>query len=265
MTRQQAEALTILRCEVGSTAHGISTGNDDRDEMGVLIEPIEFAMGVGSPFEQFIYRSAAEREQKHDAPSQPGDLDLTLYSLRKYVRLALKGNPTILNLLFAPVLSADARGYQLRELAPSIIARSTGRAFLGYMEAQRQRLLGERGGMNVQRRELKAKHGFDTKFASHMLRLGFQGVETQQTGRMQLPMSDEHREYLKSVRNGSVPLDACLTQAGKLERELKDLIDSGPLQPTPDTETVERWMVKMYFRNWSAQRSIEDQREDALT
>ena len=32
----------------------------------------------------------------------PGDLDLVAYSLRKYVRLALKGHPTIVLLLFVP-------------------------------------------------------------------------------------------------------------------------------------------------------------------
>jgi hypothetical protein len=33
-------------------------------------------------------------------PSGPGDLDLTIYGLRKYCRMALKGSPTVLLLLF---------------------------------------------------------------------------------------------------------------------------------------------------------------------
>ena len=43
-----------------------------------------------------------EHTQPEGARSGPGDLDLVAYSLRKYVRLALKGHPTVLLLLFVP-------------------------------------------------------------------------------------------------------------------------------------------------------------------
>jgi predicted nucleotidyltransferase len=86
MTREEAEKHTIIRAVTGSTAHGLNLpGTDDRDEMGVCIEPVEAFAGF-SEFEQYIYRSAAEREGKQDACSQPGDLDLTIYGLRKFLR-----------------------------------------------------------------------------------------------------------------------------------------------------------------------------------
>jgi predicted nucleotidyltransferase len=69
---------------------------------GVCIEPLDDAMALCSPFEQFIYRSAAEHEGRDNARSTAGDLDLTIYSLRKWMRLALRANPTILILLFTP-------------------------------------------------------------------------------------------------------------------------------------------------------------------
>jgi hypothetical protein len=80
----------------------VNDGIEDRDEMGICVEPLEEAMALWAPFEQFIYRSAAEREGRENARSVAGDLDLTIYSLRKWMRLALKGNPTILLLLFTP-------------------------------------------------------------------------------------------------------------------------------------------------------------------
>lgn len=265
MTRQEAEACTILRCEVGSTAHGVSVGSDDMDHMGVVLEPMTEACGLGAPFEQFLYRTATERTGKHDAPSEPGDLDLTLYSLRKWLRLALKGNPTILSLLFAPVLSSDARGTQLRELAPLIISRKVGNAYLGYMEAQRQKLLHERGGLKVRRPDLEAKFGFDTKFAYHMLRLGIQGVELLTSGRFSMPVVGPTRDFLLQVRQGLVPLNDCVQRAGDLEVELKGLISDGPIQAEPDSAAVEDWMVRLYFREWSATRTLRDINEDYAT
>lgn len=265
MERSEAEARTILRAVVGSTVHGLNVldGIEDRDEMGICIEPINEAMGVRAPFEQFIYRSAAEREGRHDAPSQAGDLDLTIYSLRKYVRLALKGNPTILLLFFVPndmILVSDARGAQLRELAPKIISREAGKAFLGYLQAQRQRLLGERGngGHGQPRRGLVEKFGFDVKFAMHMLRLGHQGVELLQTGRLQLPMAEPARSWLYGVRQGEVPINDCLTKAGELEREIQDLLHDSPIQATPDVESVNEWLTTTYMRNWSAEQAGKD-------
>ena len=163
---EMAERTTILRGLVGSTIHGLNVedGLEDRDEMGVCVEDIQHVVGL-EPFEQYIYRSAAEREQRHDAKSRSGDLDLTIFSLRKYVRLALKGNPTVLNLLFVPPADCVVRtplGAHLQELAPIIVSREAGKAFVGYLQAQRQRLVGERGQKNVNRPELVEAYGFDT-------------------------------------------------------------------------------------------------------
>src|SRR4051812_18716682 len=132
MNLEQAEKSTILRAEVGSKVHGLNLeGLGDRDEMAVCIEPLREAMGVHAPFEQLVYRTAAEREGRHDAVSNPGDLDLTIYSLRKFCRLALKGNPTILTFFFVADAVRDARGAMLQELAPSFISKQAGKAFLG--------------------------------------------------------------------------------------------------------------------------------------
>lgn len=63
---------------------------------GVCIEPPEYVIGL-QRFEQYIYRT-----QPEGVRSGPGDLDLIVYSLRKWLRLALAGNPTILLPLFVP-------------------------------------------------------------------------------------------------------------------------------------------------------------------
>lgn len=253
MTRDEAERYTILRCLVGSTAHGVNVddGLEDRDEMGIVIEPLEHAWTVGAVFEQFIYRTAAEREGKHDAKSYAGDLDLTLYSLRKWLRLALKGNPTVLLPLFATPITSTPRGRQLQCLAPYIISRQVAGPFLGYLTAQKQRLLGERGQKGVNRPELVAKYGYDTKYAMHMLRLGIQGCELLETGCLRLPMNHSDRAFLLGVRQGGITLDSALTEVGRLEQQLKDLERSSPLRDAPDTEAVEGWMRAAYMAAWT--------------
>jgi predicted nucleotidyltransferase len=250
-----AERSTILRVPAGSTLHGLNVpGTDDSDEVGICIEDLDAAMGF-SEFEQFIYRTAAEREGKHDAPSQAGDLDLTIFSLRKFLRLAMQGNPQILQCLFVPphlCLHRDARGAQLQELAPLLVSRHAGARYLGYLEAQRQRLLGERGQKKVNRPDLEAKHGYDTKYAMHILRLGFQGVELMTTGKLTLPMAEKDRAFTYAVRLGEVPIQEALTRAGELERQIKDLLLDAPVPAEPAREQIEAWMLSAYFENWKA-------------
>ena len=118
--RAVAEPNTILRGLVGSTVHGLVLGGtDDRDEMGVCVEPRRYVVGFNK-FEQWVYRSAAEREGHAGARSRAGDLDLTIYGLRKWARLALQGNPTVLLLLYLPddaIVIRTSVGEQLQKLA----------------------------------------------------------------------------------------------------------------------------------------------------
>lgn len=257
MNRETAERCTILRGLVGSTVHGLNVndGIEDRDEMGICVEPLGDAMALRAPFEQFIYRSAAEREGRDNARSTAGDLDLTIYSLRKWMRLALNGNPTILLLLFTPddqLVQCDAIGSELRALAPAILSKRVQGPFLGYLQAQKQRLTGERGQKRIHRPELEEMYGFDTKYAMHMLRLGFQGVELLTTGRLSLPMREPARSFLLDVRRGKVDEQACLTRAGELEQELSDLATTSPLPEEPEELRAEEWMLDVYRRRWSA-------------
>jgi hypothetical protein len=250
-----AERCTILRGLVGSTVHGLNVndGIEDRDEMGICVEPLDAAMALWDPFEQFIYRSAVEREGRDDARSVAGDLDLTIYSLRKWTRLALKGNPTIMLLLFTPedqLACCDELGAELRALTPAIVSRRVQGPFLGYLQAQKQRLTGERGQKRIHRPELEELYGFDTKYAMHMLRLGYQGVELMTTGRLSLPMREPARSFLLDVRRGRVSEQQCLARAGELERTLGDLATTSPLPDEPDEGRVGQWVLDAYRRRW---------------
>ena len=159
----------ILRGVVGSTTHGTAIeGQDDRDEMGVFVEPPENVCGL-APCDHYIYR-----DQPEGVRSQPGDLDLTMYSLRKFCRLAAKGNPSVILLLWLPShISKTQLGAELVRTREAFVSKESGSRFLGYLVAQKMKLKGERAH-TVNRPELVAKYGYDTKFAMHALRLGFE-------------------------------------------------------------------------------------------
>ncbi len=253
-----AEPTTILRGLVGSSVHGlVLDGTDDRDEMGVCVEPRRYVVGFGK-FEQWVYRSAEEREGRAGARSRAGDLDLTIYSLRKWTRLALQGNPTVMLLMYLPdsaVVLRTSVGEQLQKLAPAFASRRAGKRFLGYLEAQRQRLVGERGQRDINRAELVEQFGYDTKYAMHMLRLGHQGVEFLESGRLTLPMKEPVRSHLMDVRRGRSNLADVLEECKQLEARIGALLDSSPLPLHPDLRTVERFVMDTYEAAWASAAS----------
>lgn len=261
--RRVAEPTTILRGLVGSTVHGLAVpGRDDRDEMGVCLEAPEHVVGIarmpnGKPFTHWQHRTAEERTPASGgtAPrSEAGDLDLTVYSLRRWAGLALAGNPSVLLMLFIPsdhLVTVTDAGRELRRAWPLFASRQAGARFLGYLRQQRERLVGERGQRDVHRPELVAAHGFDTKYAMHMLRLGYQGVEYMLTGRLTLPMAEPTRTHLYGVRTGGVALADVLAECEDLERRIDALRRTGsPLPEHPAYGEVDGLLTTIYFDSW---------------
>jgi hypothetical protein len=157
-------------------------------------------------------------------------------------------------LLFSPpesLLVCTERGAALRALAPAIVSRKAGPRFVGYMRAQKQRLIGTRGQRRVNRPELIEAHGFDTKYAMHAARLGFQGLELVGTGQLELPIQGEPAEWLRAVRRGEVPFadwwDRCLDLDARLAATLTD--ERRP--EGPQRERIEAWLVRTHLERWA--------------
>jgi uncharacterized protein len=254
--RQIAEDGLILRCLAGSGVHGLAIdGQDDRDELGICIEPPEFVIGLQT-FSQYIFRSQPEGHR-----SGPGDLDYSCYSLRKYMRLALAGNPTILLPLFVPeehLITRTDLGRELRALKPVILSRQAGHRFAGYLEAQRRSLLSHDGkGRDVTRPELVERYGFDAKYAAHMVRLGLQGRELMTTGSITLPVPEPWRTWLRDLRAGKHTMAETLEHAKNLELAIMLRMGTSPLPEKPDFEAADAWLVSAYQRSW-AERGQEE-------
>ncbi|QFZ22032.1 nucleotidyltransferase domain-containing protein [Saccharothrix syringae] len=250
-----ARRTTILRTQVGSGVHGTAIeGTDDRDEMGLCVEPPEYVVGLRR-FEQYIRRTAEERTGVVNTPSGPGDLDLVVYSLRKWLRLALQGNPTVLIPLFAPeheVVTITDLGRDLRANADMVVSRRAGERFRGYLHSQRRRMVDGTVAARVNRPGVVARYGFDVKYAAHMVRLGVQGVELLETGRITLPVPEPWLTWIRDLRQGRHTAEEALDAAEGLEARLVELIGSSDLPPEPDHRRADRWLVRAYESVWAA-------------
>ena len=264
--RAIAEAGMILRVQVGSGVHGTSiSGQDDRDEMGICLEPARFVTGLARvprgidggdaeiEFEQFQRHTVWDRPGGLANRSGAGDLDVVIYSARKWCRLALAGNPTVLLALFVPdeeVVFRNQFGAELVANAHRFVSKLAADRFLGYMQSQRAAMTGDVKA-HTNRPELVAVHGYDTKFAMHALRLGVQGIELLTTGRITLPMPEPDGPYLRRVRRGEIALAEVIAQVDEAQARLQALRDSSELPAEPDRAWVDEWLHRSHLAYWN--------------
>lgn len=247
----------ILLTEIGSTMHGVSSDDtgDDIDLMGICIEPPNESLGLGD-FEQYEYRDRAVNER-----SREGDTDLVVYGLRKWVKLAATGNPTVIMPLFSHpdlhIKHVNGFGLLLRAKFPQFLSRQAGCRFLGYLDGQLQRYLDPTrvDSKHATRPELIEKYGWDTKTGYHALRLAIQGKQLMDYQHIELPMLDADREFLLDVRHGKYSREWVLAETHRRIDLLKVAIANSPLPEHADRVAISAWMTDLQ-RAWWEERGL---------
>lgn len=227
----------ILTCLVGSQAYGIATADSDSDHMGVYVESRVNVMGL-FPHDQVVQQGSELAE------------DQVFYSLRKWAKLASRGNPTVLELLYAPVTDAVRTGYDLRDHSHLFISRAAAGVYLDYAKQQRERLDGVRGQKNIKRIELVERFGYDTKYASQILRLLHQGIGLMENGQIQFPLPEAHRAEVMSVKLGEWSKDDVMARAEELESDLKAAREKSDLPEHVDLDAINNMLVEMHEAVW---------------
>lgn len=117
----------IFRAITGSRAYGLDTPESDVDTRGVCIPGARYLLGLGT-FEQWESEGS----------------DHVIFGLNKFVRLALQGNPNIIELLFTPsdcVLFVDPDlGQPLLDAKELLLSRRVGERFMNYALHQLKRI-----------------------------------------------------------------------------------------------------------------------------
>lgn len=233
--------------------YGTSLGDADRDEFGIYVEDPEYVTGLAVP------EKIVQRTQPDGVRSGPGDLDRQVYGVRKFARLAGAGNPTVLLMLFVPPehrIIETPESALLLENRDLFISKQAGHRFLGYLDSQRAQMLRLSGSKHTNRPELVEKHGYDTKFAYHALRLGVQGIELMRTGSISLPMRAANREWLLDVRRGKMTFDEVCEALTGLRFGLEFMIGESGLPDGPDWVGINDLCHDLYLSKWRSWGSV---------
>ena len=204
----------ILHCYRGSIAHGTYRPNnepnsiDDKDTMAVCIPPLDRYFGLKE------YGSRGTSEIKQD------EWDIVIYELRKFIRLLKKGNPNVLSVLWIEkeyFISKTDTGQMLIDNKELFVSKDVYFSFIGYAKAQLHRMTHMRfeGYMGEKRKRLVEKYGYDTKNASHLMRLLRMGIEFLTTGELQVLRKHDATELLE-IKAGKWSMEQIQSEAKRL-------------------------------------------------
>lgn len=249
-TPEQKMALDglILLERSGSHLYGTNTPESDDDYVGVFIQSRDYVVG----------RKVCEVVEFNTNPSNSGkkngpeDLDCKLYSLDKFIGLAVGNNPNCLEFFFPPencVIFENGFGKQLRNSFNLFVSLKAYHSFRGYAHSQKERLE-IKSGNQTGRRELQALYGYDVKLASHNLRLLLECFQLLKEGVLAFPLAEN--KLLLDVKRGKFNLEQFYEESKRLSA-MVDLVYTGSKLPHgADLEAINDLQIELYENYWSS-------------
>jgi predicted nucleotidyltransferase len=217
--REDLSQFIIYRCRVGSRAFGLATDASDDDVRGIYLPPARLHWSLRKLPEQLEHVGAGQDE--------------VYWELEKYVLLALKANPNVLETLWTPhVIHANEIAEELRAIRRAFLSRHIYKTYSGYVLSQFRRMANacEKTG------RYKPKH------AMHLLRLLLSGIEALRTHEIRVDVS-EMRDDLLRVKSGAYTFEEIKRRALALDEEFQREFERTTLPDQPDVETVDAFLI----------------------
>lgn len=213
----ELEPHVIFRCITGSRAYGLETEQSDTDLRGIYLAPADLHWSLfGAP------------EQFEDTTAQACH-----WELQKFIVLALKANPNILECLYSPLVEKTTPlGDELIRLRSGFLSRMIFQTFNGYALSQFKKLEQDQRNQG----EIRWKH------AMHLLRLLLTGAAALREGYVPVRVG-AHRGRLLAVKRGELAWAEVDLWRQELHRDFEAAFAQTSLPERPDYEAANRFLI----------------------
>lgn len=240
--------LTFLAYRGSKLHNTYIEGISDTDLIGFATPPLTFILGLNNAppnkWEQF----------EHQSSEEDGDWDVIIYSMDKVVRLMLKCNPNLMELLWIPenkIIVSSWQYHVLRDHRHFFSSKLAYKAFGKYAIGQLHRM--KNGGftrdMGAKRKAIVKQFGYDTKNASSLILLLKQGIEFLKTGNIVCSRTDD-ADYLMNIKRGCFPLLQIQKAATALMIDLDEAHATSILPEQPDKEVVDKLLIQLMSKTY---------------
>jgi predicted nucleotidyltransferase len=208
----------IFRCIVGSRAYGLSGDESDVDRRGIYLPPAEAHWSLYGVPEQL---ESPETEE-------------TYWEIEKFIRLALKANPNVLECLYTPMVTyATPLAEELLSMRSIFLSRLVYQTYNGYVMSQfkkMQRSLANTG-------KVKWKH------AMHLIRLLCSGITVLEEGFVPVSVASM-RERLLAIKRGELTWEEVNSWRLDLHRQFDTAYEQTRLPERPDFEAADDFLIR---------------------
>ena len=238
----------------GSIAHNMYIPNsnphsiDDIDVMAVVIPPIDHYYGL----KEFGSRGTAVI-----LPDENNIWDIVTYEFKKLIKLLINSNPNVISLLWLPedkYIKITLAGKMLLQNKELFVSKKIFHSFTGYAHDQMKKMDKSvyKGYMGKKRKALVDKLGFDSKNASHLIRLLRMSIEFLREGKLYVDRGNIDALELLDIKTGRWSLEQIKNEADKLFIEAKTAFNKSTLPEEINYKKVNEMCVKIlrsHFRS----------------
>lgn len=211
-------AHVVFRCVLGSHAYGLAHAGSDVDRRGIYLPPADRHWSLYGVPEQLEDRATDE----------------VYWELRKFVVLALKANPNILECLYTPLVEhATPVAQALLAMRASFLSKLAYTTYNGYVLSQFKRM----------EQDQRTTGAIRWKHAMHLVRLLLAGVTALREGHVPVRVDERHRERLLAIKRGEVAWPEVDAWRLALHQELDRALASTRLPDRPDYEAANAFLV----------------------
>lgn len=225
---QPHDGTVLLQGVVGSTAYGLATPDSDVDRLAVHVARTETLFTLNKPQETIVRTSP----------------DFTSHEAAKFCTLALKCNPTVLELLWLPKYETQTTyGYDLIDIRRSFLnAVDVRAAWLGYAKQQIARMQTKLDAEPVDEKIKRlAKH------ARHVMRLLLQLQGFYTTGELTITLTQAQITRIRYMENRVIQIrDGIPRELEECFTETVNIADGPtPLPPAPNINNINLWLSRV--------------------
>ncbi len=208
----------IYRCVIGSRAYGLEHDASDYDRRGIYLPPasLHWSM-IGVP------------EQLENQATQD-----CYWELQKFLTLALRANPNVLEVLYSPLVEHAAPAAQeLLDMRQVFLSKLVYQTYNGYVLSQFKKLEADMRNHG----QVKWKH------AMHLIRLLLAGITVLREAYVPVRVI-EHRDRLMTIRRGQMPWDQVDAWRLELHRQFDEAYAKTALPDRPDYLVVDEFLIR---------------------
>jgi uncharacterized protein len=208
----------IYRCVIGSQAYGLAGEDSDIDRRGIYLPPADLHWSLYGVPDQL------ENDDTQEA----------YWELQKFLVLALKANPNVLECLYTPLVeTATPLAEELLGMKSIFLSRLVYQTYNGYVTSQFKKMQADLRNHG----QVKWKH------VMHLIRLLISGISALRDRFIPVRV-DDHRDQLLAIRRGEVPWDDVENWRLSLHKEFHGAFETTKLPERPDYARANAFLVK---------------------